>query len=103
MYTLGGCGTDLTPAPIAEPGGLGCVECCGTCGMNGLSMDGSGLFGSGIFGTGVTVTDPSTWGIGEWTAVVGVGFAMLSMLDTGRRATRATVRKTRAVRKALKS
>lgn len=102
MYTIGGCGTDLAPAPIAEPGGLGCVECGGTCGgMNGLTMDGSGLLGTGIFGNGVTVSDPSTWGIGEWGAVLVAGFAVLSMLDTGRRATRATVRKSRAVRKAL--
>jgi hypothetical protein len=104
MYTLGGCGTDLAPAPIAEPGGLGCVDCggtCGGCGMSGLTMDGSGLFGTGIFGTGVTVSDPSTWGIGEWGAVGVIAFAMLSMFDTGRRTVHATRRKTRAVRKAL--
>jgi hypothetical protein len=56
--------------------------------MNGLTMDGSGLFGTGIFGTGVTYTDPSTWGGWEWATIGITAFAVLSMLDTGRRATR---------------
>lgn len=106
MYTAGGCGTDLAPSPIAEPGGLsglGCPDCGGTCGMSGLTMDGSGLLGTGIFGTGVTISDPSTWGVGEWGALMVGAFALLSMFDTSRRAVRATSRKSRAVKKALKS
>jgi hypothetical protein len=84
MYTIGGCGTDLAPAGLS---GLGCPDCGGKCGMNGLTMDGTGLFGTGIFGTGVTYTDPSTWGAWEWGTVAIGAFAILSMFDTSRRAT----------------
>jgi hypothetical protein len=97
MYTLGGCGTDLAPAPIVEPGGLsglGCTDCGGTCGcgMNGLTMDGSGLFGTGIFGTGVTLTDFSTWGPGEILVAGGTLFVLYSVLFTTSRAASAVKR-----------
>jgi hypothetical protein len=95
MYTFGGCGTDLAPAPIAEPGGLGCVDCggtCGGCGMSGLTMDGSGLFGTGIFGTGVTVSDFSTWGPGEMIVAGGALYVVWSVLFTTSRAASAVKR-----------
>jgi hypothetical protein len=106
VYTQGGCGTSLAPSPVAAPGlpnsaaptgglwapgmgGLGCPDCGGTCGgMNGLTMDGSGLFGTGIFGTGVDYMSPSTWGIAEWGTVLLGAYAIVSMLDTTRRAGR---------------
>ena len=67
-------------------------------GMGSL-FDGTGLFGSGLF----LSNDPGTWGVGEWAAIGIVGFAVVSMLDTGRRAGRATVRKSRAIRKAVRA
>jgi hypothetical protein len=116
MYTQGGCGTSLAPPAVATLGlpnpaaptqglwapgisGLGCPDCQGTCGgMNGLTMDGSGLFGTGIFGTGVTYTDPSTWGVWEWGTVGLAAFAVLSMLDTGRRATQRVTERGRRIK-----
>lgn len=101
MYTQGGCGTSLAPSPVSTPGlpnsaaptvglwapgmgGLGCPDCGGTCGMNGLSMDGSGLFGTGIFGTGVDYMSPSTWGSWEWGTVALGAYVVLSVMDTTR-------------------
>ncbi len=88
MYTLGGCGTDLAPAPV---NGLGCVECGGGCGMSGLTFDGSGLFGSGIFGNGVSLTDFSTWSVFEIATLAVGAWALYSVAFT----TRHTARKVR--------
>lgn len=106
MYTMGGCGTSLAPPPVATAGlpnaaaptqglwgpgmsGLGCPDCNNTCGgMGGLTMDGTGLFGTGIFGDSAPITSPSTWGVWEWGVVGITAFAVLSMLDTGRRGAR---------------
>jgi hypothetical protein len=124
MYTAGGCGTSLAPpavatlglpnaaaptgglwAPGSGPGlaGLGCDCGCNECGVGGLTMDGSGLFGTGIFGDSAPLTSPSTWGIWEWGVVGVAAFAVLSMLDTGRRATKHVAERGRRIKSGLTS
>ena len=93
MYTAGGCGTSLAPpsppgdqpqmvGPIPGMMGLGCPDCAGTCGMNGLTMDGSGLFGTGIFGDSVTLTDLSTWTWAEYATVAFGAYVLISLVHT---------------------
>jgi hypothetical protein len=57
----------LYPQMVQARGlGCGCGGECG-CGMGALSMDGTGLFGSGLF---ASPFDLSTWGIGEYLALL---------------------------------
>lgn len=92
------CGTGTGPG--AKAAGMGCacrgVQGC-NCGM-GAWMDGTGLFGTGLFAAGI---DPSTWGIGEWAAVLLGGYMLLSVFHTTTTATRAARRKGKAVRRAV--
>ncbi len=77
--------------------GLGCGLCCNK-GMGSL-FDGTCLFGSGLFCS----NSPSDWGVGEWVSIGLGSYVLLSVLDTTRRAGRATIRKGRAVRKAVRA
>lgn len=89
----------LTPAGESGIRGLGCGMGCGEQKGVGAFMDGSGVLGTGLF----TSSSPSDWGVGEW-ATIGVGaFAVLSMLDTGRRGYSAARKKTVAVKRALRA
>jgi hypothetical protein len=96
MYALNPAGINWS-VPNTLPsfpcgGGLGCA------GMGGLTMDGSGLFGTGIFGTGVTVTDLSSWGIGEVLTVAVAAFAVFSMVSTTKQTATAVRKRGRKLR-----
>jgi hypothetical protein len=84
-------------APGAKAAGMGCACGCDG-GLQGFTMDGSGLFGTGLFAGGF---DPATWGMGEYVALLFGGYMVFSLFHTTTVATRATRRKSRAVRKAL--
>jgi len=80
--------------------GLGCsqgVGCCG--GMGALNMDGSGLFGTGVFGTGVTLTDLSTWSVGEYGAVAVALFVLFSVVGSTKRGAESVRKSYRTVRR----
>jgi hypothetical protein len=80
--------------------GLGCsqgVGCCG--GMGALNMDGSGLFGTGVFGTGVTLTDFSTWGVGEIGAVAVALFLLFAVVSTTGRGVEGVQKRVRKLRR----
>ena len=84
----------MSPAAAAGIQGMGCGCAGGGC---SCGMGQTGIFGSSLFES----TDPSTWGWGEWTAIAAGGYLLISVLSTTKRAARASVRKGRAVRKAL--
>lgn len=121
MYTMGGCGTSLAPAPVSTPGlpnaaaptqglwapgmsGLGCPDCNNTCGgMGGLTMDGSGLFGTGIFGTGVSLTDLSTWTWAEYATLALGAYTLLSLVHTTKAVGRHTKVRAKKIKKGFTS
>lgn len=97
MYVPGTCSNGTVAGQgittTAGLSGLGCAECGGTCGMNGLSFDGSGLFGTGIFGTGVSLTDFSTWSAFEiGTLAIGAWVLYSVAFTTRHTARRASAR-----------
>jgi hypothetical protein len=81
-----------------ERQGMGCSG-LGCNGMGGLTMDGSGIFGTGIFGTGVTLTDFSTWSIGEYAAIAVGLFVLFSVASTGQSAASSVGRKVKSISK----
>ena len=91
------CLTGTGPGAKAAGMGCGCPAAGCRCGM-GAWMDGSGLFGTGLFSGGL---DYSTWGIGEWAAVLFGGYFLVSLFHTTKTATRAARRKGRALKKAV--
>ena len=66
----------------------------------GTLGDGTGLLGSGLFTGG---TDFTTWGPGEFGALFVAGYVVMSVLHTTGTAARATTRKGKAMRKALRA
>lgn len=62
----------------SSPGGLGCA-CNGTCG----SCWQRGSLGLGLFDSGL---DWTQWGIGEWATIALGGWALMSMMSSGKRA-----------------
>ena len=91
----------VLPPQSGPVSGCGCGKGLGCCGgMGALTMDGSGLFGTGIFGTGVSVTDFSTWSIGEIGAVAVAGLVLFSLVSTGKSAAQGVSKRVRRLRKA---
>lgn len=76
-----------TPAGQAGIRGLGCVCGCGHC------NDGFGYFDSGM--------DYTQWGVPEWATVALGAYALISVLFTTSRVTRATVEGVRRTRKRI--
>ena len=88
---------DYFSSPAAALGirGMGC-GCAGV----GCACD-QGLGQTGIFGTSLfESSNPADWGWGEYAVILGGGFVLLSVFDTGRRGARAVHRKSKAVKKA---
>lgn len=79
-------------AGIVGMSGCGCKSC-------NQGMGQTGVFGTSLFES----TDPALWGWGEWACIVGGAYVALSVFDTTRRGASAATRKSRAVRKALRS
>jgi len=92
----------LTPAGSEGIRGLGCF--CGFSGCNcglGQTEPVEGL-PTGILGTSLfQSSDMSTWGAGEWAAIILGGYVVISVFSTTKRTARAVHRKGKAVRKAL--